>query len=332
VGEPLNVVTIGNAIVDVLSHEEDAFLERHELVKGWMALIEPHQAEALYADMGPAIEVSGGSAANTAAGVASLGGSAAYIGKISEDQLGSFFAHDIRAAGVQFDTPPIKGYPPTARSLIIVTPDAQRTMNTYLGACVELGPEDVDEALISSAQITYLEGYLWDKESAKEAFVKAAQVAHAAGQKVSLTLSDTFCVERHRDSFVDLVSNHIDILFANEKEAMALYETDSLDEALRLFRAECEMTVVTRSEHGSIVVSGQDRFDIDAVPPANLVDTTGAGDLYASGFLYGIATGRHPADCGKLGSLAAAEVISHIGARPETPLVELARQSGLLAA
>ena len=332
VSEPIDVISIGNAIVDVLSHEDDAFLERHKLVKGWMALIEPEEAEALYSNMGPAIEISGGSASNTAAGIASFGGKAAYIGKVCDDQLGAFFRHDIRAAGVRFDTPPVSGYPPTARSLIIVTPDAQRTMNTYLGACVELGPSDIDPDFIASAKVTYMEGYLWDKPSAKEAFVKAAEAAHAAGRKTSLTLSDTFCVERHRESFLDLVESHIDIVFANEAEALALYEVADLESALGRFAEACETAIVTRSEKGSIILSGGGRTEVKAVPPERLVDTTGAGDLYAAGFLFGYCQGREPAECGALASLAASEVISHIGARPQQALDALAAQHGLSTA
>lgn len=330
--EPIDVITIGNAIVDVLSHEEESFLERHDLVKGSMTLIEPDRAETLYGDMGPAIEISGGSASNTAAGVASFGGKAAYIGKVSDDQLGSFFAHDIRAAGVRFDTPTIQGYPPTARSLIVVTPDAERTMNTYLGACVELGPSDIDPEFIASAQITYMEGYLWDKPSAMEAFIKASKAAHLAGRKTSLTLSDTFCVERHRESFLDLVNSHIDIVFANEAEALALYETSDLESAASALGKACEIAVITRSEKGSIILAGSERIEVGAVPPKQLVDTTGAGDLYASGFLFGLSSGRDLADCGKLASLGATEVISHIGARPETALAALAAEKGLLPA
>ncbi|MEM1398420.1 MAG: adenosine kinase, partial [Pseudomonadota bacterium] len=314
--QTIDVITIGNAIVDVLSYEDDAFLEKHGLVKGSMALIDPEQAETLYSDMGTAVEISGGSASNTAAGFASFGGKGRYIGKVCDDQFGALFAHDIRAIGVTFDTPAIQGFPPTARSFIIVTPDAQRTMNTYLGACVELGPDDIDPDTIAEAQITYMEGYLWDKPTAKDAFIKAAEAAHAAGKQVSLTLSDTFCVERHRESFLDLVTNHIDIIFANEAEALALYETDDLASALDRFREHCGITAVTRSEKGSIIATATDRIEIDAVPPSRLVDTTGAGDLYASGFLYGLSTKRPLAECGQLASLAASEIISHLGPRP----------------
>ena len=318
-----DVLTIGNAIVDVLAHADDAFIERNGLNKGSMTLIDADAATSLYAKMGPAVEISGGSAANTAAGVASLGGRAAFIGKVCNDQLGEVFGHDIRAVGVDFATPPILGAPPTARSLILVTPDGHRTMNTMLGACVELGPEDIDPAVVEGAEITYLEGYLWDKPTAKDAFLKAAAIAHAAGRRVSLTLSDPFCVDRHRESFRTLVAGHIDILFGNEHELEALYETDSLEVALEYVRGECDIIAITRSEAGSLVLQGEATHEVPAEPIAELVDSTGAGDLYAAGFLFGLTAGRSPADCGRLGSIAAAEVISHIGARPEVPLADL---------
>jgi sugar/nucleoside kinase (ribokinase family) len=318
-----DVVGIGNAIVDVISHAEDKFLERNGLVKGSMTLIDEARAGELYDRMGPAIEISGGSAANTIAGVASLGGKGAYIGKVCDDQLGDVFAHDLRALGVAFETKAITGSPSTARSLILVTPDAQRTMNTYLGACVELGPDDIDEATIRGAKVTYLEGYLWDKPTAKEAFLKAARIAHDGGRKVSLTLSDSFCVERHRASFRDLIDGHVDILFANEHEIMALYEVDTLEAAIEAVRGACEIVAITRSARGSVVLSGPDAFEVAAERVGKVVDTTGAGDLYAAGFLYGLTSGRPLAECGRIGSIAAAEVISHYGARPETPLDRL---------
>lgn len=321
--KPARVVTMGNAIVDVLAHTDDRFLTDNRLVKGSMNLIDADQAIALYAKMGPAIEISGGSAANTAAGIASLGVPAAYIGKVCDDQMGRVFRHDITAAGVVFRSEPIVGEPPTARSFILITPDAQRTMNTYLGACVLLSTEDIDEPLISAAEVTYMEGYLWDRPSAQEAYRHAAQVAHAAGRKVSLTLSDTFCVERHRDSFAELVAGHVDILFANEAEAKALYQTDSLDDTLAHARADCEIAAITRSEKGAIILNATSTYDIAAEHVADLVDTTGAGDLFAAGFLAGFVEGRHLADCGRMGALAAAEVISHIGARPEQNLKDL---------
>jgi len=321
--KPAEVVTIGNAIVDVLAHTHDGFLTDNRLVKGSMNLIEMEEAESLYDKMGPAIEISGGSAANTAAGIASLGVGAGYIGKVCDDQLGHVFRHDIQAAGVSFKSKPIVGDPPTARSFILITPDAQRTMNTYLGACVLLDTADIDEPLIAAAEVTYMEGYLWDRPSAQEAYRLAARVAHAAGRKVSLTLSDTFCVERHRDSFAELVAGHVDILFANEAEAKSLYQTDDLDEAVARARADCETAAITRSEKGAIIVQGPSTFDIKAEHLDRLVDTTGAGDLFAAGFLAGFVQGRHLADCGRMGAIAAGEVISHVGARPEANLKTL---------
>ena len=318
-----DVVGIGNAIVDVVAKADDSFLVAQELPKGAMTLIDSARAEALYADMGPAREVSGGSAANTVAGVASLGGRGAFVGKVHDDQLGAIFRHDIRAIGVTFDTPPSVGGAPTARSLIFVTPDAQRTMNTYLGACVELGPEDIDPAQIGAAKVTYLEGYLWDPPGAKQAFVKAAQLAHEAGRKVALSLSDPFCVERYRDEFRELVDGHIDLLFANEVEVCSLYETDSFDDALQAVRGRCEIAVLTRSDKGSVVLAGDEVHLVDVAKVERLVDTTGAGDLYAAGFLYGYTQGRPLYDCGRIGAIAAAEVISHFGARPEADLARL---------
>ncbi len=320
-----NVVGIGNAIVDVFAPADDAFIEANGLNRGAMNLIDADEAERLYAKMAPGRAVSGGSAANTIAGIASLGGSGGYIGKVCDDQLGEVFRHDIRAAGVAFETPPLSGpdAPPTARSLILVTPDAQRTMNTFLGACVELGPDDIDPDMIARAQVTYLEGYLWDRPKAKEAFIKAAKLAHGAGRRVSLTLSDSFCVERHRDSFRDLVTNHVDILFANDEEMRSLYETRTLEEALNAIHGDCELTVVTRSGDGSVVVDGVSVYEVQVEPVERVVDTTGAGDLYAAGFLYGFTQGKHPAECGRIGSLAASEIVSHYGARPERNLATL---------
>jgi sugar/nucleoside kinase (ribokinase family) len=319
----LDVVGIGNAIVDVIAHADDAFIEVNSLEKGAMTLIDAARAEELYGRMGPGIEMSGGSAGNTMAGIASLGGKGAYIGKVSDDQLGTVFRHDIRAIGVKFDSKPLSEGAPTARCLILVTPDAQRTMNTFLGACVELGPDDIDPALIQSAQVTYLEGYLWDKPLAKEAFLKAAELAHAGGRKLSLTLSDSFCVNRHRAEFADLVENHVDILFGNEHEIMALYQTDSFDQAVAAVRGRCETAVLTRSEKGSVVVTDKDIFEVPADRIERLVDTTGAGDLFASGFLYGYTNGRSLIDSARIGAIAAAEVISHVGARPEVTLADL---------
>ena len=315
-----DVVGIGNAIVDVLSHAEDAFLEAHALPKGAMTLIDHDRAGRLYDVMGPAIEMSGGSAANTIAGLASFGAACGFIGKVRADQLGEVFAHDIRSLGVRFDTPPAADGPSTARSLIVVTPDAQRTMATFLGASAGLGPEDVDQALIGAAKVTYLEGYLWDPPRAKDAFRRAIEIAHGAGRRVALTLSDRFCVERWRAEFQALVAGTVDILFANESELESLYQAASFDEALQAVRGKCEVAVLTRSEKGSVIVAGEEVHVIDAEPVARVLDTTGAGDLYAAGFLYGYTRRRPLADCGRLGSRAAAEVISHFGARPEIDL------------
>jgi sugar/nucleoside kinase (ribokinase family) len=326
----LDVVGIGNAIVDVIAHSNDAFLAQQGLNKGGMALVDTARAEALYAVMGPGIEASGGSAGNTMAGIASLGGSGAYIGKVRNDELGDVFRHDMTAIGVRFTTAPATSGPPTARCLILVTPDAQRTMNTFLGACVDLGPEDVDAEIVAAAQVTYLEGYLFDPPRAKEAFRKAAGLAHAAGRRVSLSLSDPFCVGRYRAEFRELVQNHVDVLFANESEICSLYETEDFDAAVAQVRGHCEIAALTRSEKGSVVVAGTHAHLIDAARVEKVLDTTGAGDLYASGFLFGLTHGRDLATCGKLGSLCAAEAIGHFGARPETPLKTLAAKAGLL--
>jgi len=319
----LDVVGVGNAIVDVLAQANDDFLTRHGLTKGSMTLIDEARATQLYESMGPGLEASGGSAANTMAGVASFGGTPAYIGRVCNDQLGEIFSHDMRASGIGFAVPPASGGPATARCLILVTPDAQRTMNTYLGACVNLGPEDIDEALVRRGKILYLEGYLWDKPKAKEAFIKAARVASAAGRKVALSLSDSFCVSRHRDSFRELVAHHVDVLFANESEIKALYETSSFDAAARLVRAETKLAVLTRGAQGSLLLSPEEQVEIAAEPIDRVIDTTGAGDMYAAGVLYGLTHGESLARAGRRGSLAAAEVIGHYGARPETSLKEL---------
>jgi sugar/nucleoside kinase (ribokinase family) len=325
----LDVVGIGNAIVDVLAQADDSFILAEKVAKGAMTLIDEQRAEALYKRMGPGLEASGGSAANTIAGIASLGGKAAYIGKVADDLLGKVFAHDLRAAGVKYNTAPLKGGPTTARCLILVTPDAQRTMNTFLGASVEFEPGDVDRDLVAAAQVTYLEGYLFDRPRAKEAFRQAAEIAHQAGRKVSLTLSDPFCVDRHRADFRALVRGHVDILFANEAEICSLYETRNFDAAAREVRPECEIAVLTRSEKGAIVVTAEDKIAVPAAPVAKVVDTTGAGDLFASGFLYGFTRDKDLAHCTKLGALCAAEIIAHFGARPETKLNELAAKAGL---
>jgi sugar/nucleoside kinase (ribokinase family) len=325
----LDVVGIGNAIVDVLSQADDSFIQQEKLAKGTMALIDEARATALYGKMGSGLEASGGSAANTIAGVASLGGKAAYIGKVADDQLGQVFAHDLRATGVKYDTAPLKGGPATARCLILVTPDAQRTMNTFLGASVEFQPGDINQDLIASAQVTYLEGYLFDRPSAKEAFRQAGALAHQAGRKVSLTLSDPFCVDRHRADFRDLIRGHVDILFANEAEICSLYETQDFEKAAAAVRGEAEIAVLTRSEKGAEVVTAKDRVKVAAAPVAKVVDTTGAGDLFAAGFLYGFTRGKDMAHCAKLGALCAAEIISHFGARPEAKLADLAAKAGL---
>ena len=321
-----DVIGVGNAIVDALAHASDAQIAELGLAKGAMTLIDAARAHELYNQMDAAVEVSGGSAANTLVGIASLGGRAAYIGKVRDDHLGEIFQHDIRAAGVEFRTTPAPTGPPTARSLIFVTPDAQRTMQTYLGVSVELGADDIDADLISSAAITYLEGYLFDKAPAKAAFVRAAEIAHRAGRKVALTLSDPFCVDRHRAAFLHLVSGHIDLLFANEVEITSLFETDDFDSAVGQVRGLCEIAVITRSEQGSLIVTADDLIPVAPEPVDHVIDTTGAGDLYAAGFLFGITRGDGLETCGRIGSIAAAEVISHYGARPETSLADLVRQ------
>jgi sugar/nucleoside kinase (ribokinase family) len=322
----LDVVGIGNAIVDVLSQADEGFLKAQDLAKGSMTLIDGARAEALYAAMGPGIEVSGGSAANTMAGLASLGGRGAFVGKVRNDQLGGIFQHDIRAAGVAFDTPIATDGPPTARCLIFVTPDAQRTMNTFLGAAVELAPDDLDRAVIEGAKVTYMEGYLWDPPNAKAAFQAAAEMAHEAGRKVALSLSDPFCVARHRDSFLELIGGHVDLLFANEVEICSLFQVADFDRALQEIRGHCEIAALTRSDKGSVVLAEGEVHVVDAEPVDKVVDTTGAGDLYAAGFLYGYTQGKGLYDCGRIGALAAAEVLSHYGARPETALADLVAQ------
>jgi sugar/nucleoside kinase (ribokinase family) len=319
----LDVVGIGNAIVDVIAHAEEDFLAREALVKGTMTLIDAPRADALYQMMGPAIEASGGSASNTMAGIASLGGKGAYIGKVRDDFLGQVFRHDITAIGVRFNTAAATSGPGTARCLILVTPDGQRTMNTYLGACVDLGPDDIDTDVVAAAEITYLEGYLFDPPQAQNAFRKAAAVAHAAGRQVALSLSDPFCVERHLAAFRDLVDGHVDILFANEAEICSLYETDDFAAAAAAVRGHVTIAILTRSAAGSVVLASGAEHRIAAAPVARVVDTTGAGDLYASGFLYGLTLGLPLPICGEIGSLCAAEIISHVGARPEVRLSEL---------
>lgn len=318
----LDLLGIGNAIVDVQARADDDFISAHGMPKGGMALIDAAAAEKIYAAMGPGVESSGGSAGNTCAVAAALGARVGYLGKVADDGLGQVFAHDIRAAGVRFQTAPLTGAAPTARCLILVTPDGQRTMNTFLGACVAFGPDDVDEAEVASAAVTYLEGYLFDPPAAKEAFRKASRAAHAAGRKVALTLSDPFCVGRHRAAFRAFVQEETDILFANEAELLSLYETEDFDAALALLRQEVSLAAVTRSEKGSVVVAGEASWTIAAVP-TEVVDTTGAGDAYAAGFLAALAHGKALPECGRWGSVAAAEAISHFGARPQADLKAL---------
>jgi sugar/nucleoside kinase (ribokinase family) len=327
---PIDVLTIGNAIVDVIAKVEEAFITREQLVKGSMNLIDEVRAEMLYSHMGPAIEISGGSAGNTAAGVASFGGKAAYFGKVRDDQLGGIYRHDMRSLGVQFDTPAASDGPATARSFILVTPDGERTMNTYLGACVNLDERDVDAEKVKAAAVTYMEGYLYDKPAAMAAFRAAAKISQAAGKLTSITLSDSFCVERHRADFLDLIRNSINIVFANETEIKALYQTQSFTGAIEAARQDCPIVVVTRSEKGSVILKGNDTIEVPAHPVKAVVDVTGAGDLYAAGFLFGFTSGKPLAHCARLGSLAASEVISHVGARPEVNLEVYAREQGLL--
>ena len=318
-----DVLGIGNAIVDVLAQADDAFLIKQGLAKGAMTLIDDGTADRLYKAMGPAIECSGGSAANTIAALASLGSPCAFIGKVRNDALGKVFAHDIRALGVAFDTPPAKTGPSTARCLVLVTPDAQRTMQTFLGASSGLTADDIDPAVVADAQVTYLEGYLWDPLAAKEAFIKAARLAHDAGRKVALTLSDSFCVDRHRADFLKLIEGHVDVLFANEAEIKALYQVADFDLAVRQARHHCEVAAVTRSEKGAVIVVGDQVTAIPAASVARVVDTTGAGDLYAAGFLFGYTRDLPIEICGKIGAIAAAEIISHYGARPDANLADL---------
>lgn len=324
-----DVTGIGNAIVDVISQSTDKFLIENKIEKGAMTLIDTARAEHLYSKMSTGTESSGGSAANTIAGIASLGGKAAYIGKVADDQLGKAFAHDIKAIGVHYATLPLKGGEPTARCLILVTPDAQRSMNTFLGASSQLSVKDVDAALIKDSKVTFLEGYLFDPPEAKRAFYDAAGIAHEAGRKVALTLSDKFCVDRYRKDFQHLIETEVDILFANESEIISLYETQGFDEAVHILRGKCEIAAVTRSEKGSVVLKGKDFHIIDP-DKVKVVDTTGAGDLYAGGFLFGLTKGLDLVTAGRLGSLAASEVISHFGARPLASLKALATEKGLL--
>ena len=325
-----DVLGIGNAIFDILVQTDEDFLSRHGMTKGGMALIDEERAIAVYQSMGPATEMSGGSAANTIVGAASLGARAAYIGKVRDDQIGRLYTHDIRAAGVAFATPPALDGPATGCSYILVTPDGERTMNTYLGAAQELMPADIDPAEVAGSGIIYLEGYLWDPKSAKEAFVKASTIAHEAGRQVALTLSDSFCVDRYRGEFLELMrSGMADLIFANEAELHSLYQTSDFDTALKQLASDVKLGVVTRSEKGCIVAAKESVTAVPAFPIDKMVDTTGAGDLFAAGFLFGLARGAGHRDAGRLGALAAAEVIQHIGARPQTSLKALAQANGL---
>jgi sugar/nucleoside kinase (ribokinase family) len=325
-----DVLGIGNALFDVLVRTDEAFLGRHGMTKGSMSLIDEARAGAIYQDMGPATEMSGGSAANTIVGVANLGARAAYVGKIKDDQIGRLYAHDIRAAGVAFETRAATDGPATGCSYILVTPDGERTMNTYLGAAQDLTPADIDAAQVAASRIVYLEGYLWDPLSAKEAFVKAATIAHGAGRQVALTLSDSFCVDRYRDEFLELMrKGTVDLVFANEAELRSLYQTADFDSALQQFRLDTKLGVVTRSEKGCVVAAKDGVTAVPAFPIERLEDTTGAGDLFAAGFMFGLVRDAGYQNAGRLGALAAGEVIQHIGARPQTSLKELAQQNGL---
>lgn len=327
----LGVVAVGNALVDVLSQCDDSFIQAqnksHGMEKGAMTLIDEQRAIELYAHMNEGVESSGGSSGNTMAGFASFGGKGGFIGKVADDELGNIFRHDLKSMGVIYDTEPLILGAKTGRCLILVTPDAQRTMNTFLGASSELTPEDIDEDLIAQAQVTYLEGYLFDKDTAKAAFIAAAEAAHKSGHRVALTLSDPFCVDRHRSDFLRLVENHIDILFANEEEIKSLYMQQDFDDAISAVSKHVEVAAITRSEKGAVIISKGKTIKIDAQPVDNVIDTTGAGDQFAAGFLYGFTQGMPLEECGKLGAIAAAEVISHMGPRPQTSYADLAKKS-----
>ncbi|MDX2308382.1 MAG: adenosine kinase [Hyphomicrobium sp.] len=326
-----DVIAIGNAIVDIIGRCDDAFLKKHGASKGHMTIVGPDVVQRLYDDMGPAIEISGGSAANTVVGLASFGSRAAFIGKVADDEFGRIFRHDITASGVTYKTDPVSGKDPTSRSLILVTPDGERTMHTYLGISTDLDQGEVAPDMIAASAIVYLEGYLFDRPEAKAAFRQAVAIANAAGRKVALTLSDGFCVDRHRAEFLDLIRNGVDILFANESEITSLYETPSFDDAARQAAEDCTLAVLTRSAKGSLILGSGAAVTVTASPIETVVDTTGAGDLYAAGFLHGLAQGTDLETAGHLGSLAAAEIISHIGARPEANLRDLAEKNGLIS-
>ena len=315
-----DIVGIGNAIVDIVAHVDDSFLNDHNLEKGAMTLIDSTVSDQLYAAVDSVTECSGGSGANTVAVLATLGGKGVYVGKVRDDALGQTFRQDIHALGATFETSPLEDGPATARCMVFVTPDAERTMQTYLGACVELGPDDIDEETIAAAHVTYMEGYLWDPPQAKQAFLKAAKIAHESGRLVSLSLSDSFCVTRHHDEFLALVRDHVDVLFANEDEIMTLYGASSFDEALQKVRHHCGIAALTRGPGGSVVVSGNDIHVLDAAPADKVIDTTGAGDAYAGGFLYGLTQGCSIADCGRIGGIAASDIIGQFGARPQAAL------------
>jgi sugar/nucleoside kinase (ribokinase family) len=326
------VLGIGNAIVDVIARAEDDFLLRHGMNKGAMALIDEDRAEHIYEAMGPAVEISGGSAANTIVGIASLGGRSAFVGKVRDDALGQVFVHDIRAVGVNFDTPPAFDGASTGRCYVLVTPDGERTLNTYLGAAQDLHPNDIDSEAVAGAAITYLEGYLWDPKNAKDAFLKAATIAHDSHRHVALSLSDAFCVDRWREEFLELMrTGTVDILFANESELHSLYQTADFETAAAVLRQEAQLAVVTRGEKGCVIVTRDKITEVAASPVERVVDTTGAGDLFAAGFLFGLARGLDHTVCGRLGGLAAAEVIQHLGARPEVDLKAMAQENGLIA-
>ena len=320
-----DVIGIGNALVDVIASTDEAFLDNHDLVKGSMTLIETERAVELYAALDSAVEMSGGSAANTACGIASFGGRAAYIGKVNGDDLGDVFGHDMRAVGVTFHRPPGEHGTPTGRCVIVVTPDAERTMNTYLGVSSFLGVDDLDEAAIADSAVLYMEGYLYDRDDAKAAFRRAAQVAHENDRLVSLTLSDSFCVDRHRSDFRALVQERVDLLFGNHDELLSLYQLDSFDAAVSALRDECDFAAITVGADGCVIITPDELIRVPAVPVDSVIDTTGAGDLFASGFLFGLTAGKDLRTCGHLGSVAAAEVISHVGPRP---LVELRNMIG----
>lgn len=326
----IDVVGVGNAIVDILAKTDDETLNRLELPKGHMQLISSEEADRLYDQMGPAQEISGGSAANTCAGIAALGGACRFIGTVKEDQFGKVFAHDLNAIKVKYDTPFTGTDTATARCLVFVTPDGERTMMTYLGACVELGPEDIADHEIKGAKVVYLEGYLFDPPRAKEAFSKAADLARANGGKVALSLSDAFCVERHRDDFLSFIRNSVDILFANEEEIKTLFQTADLSSAAEKARHYVDIAALTQGPKGSMIIRGEETAAAPAFAVDTVVDTTGAGDLYAAGFLYGLTNGAPMESCGKLGALAASEVISHMGARPEADLIAMAKEQGLI--